>query len=86
MDPFWIGNSDYFDTDIADAHHLDFNEKTKKLEIVEEFFSGVISELYGSNEINPEKLEWLLDELAYQLDLKLPEGKLKIMRRSDDLS
>ena len=80
MEPSWIGNSDYFDEYDDRPTWRDIQDRDKKLETIEDFFKGVLDELYGNSELDPLRLEDYLEEIAYQLEMKVPERPMMIMR------
>lgn len=53
-------------------------DKQDQLDNIKSFFLGVLENLYGVNKLNLENLEHCLDEIAHQIGMKLPEGKLQI--------
>jgi hypothetical protein len=61
----------------------EINKLRKKLETIEDFFSGVLEEVYGESDIDVEKLENYLDEIAHQVDLSIPASILKVTRRKE---
>lgn len=72
----WI---DYDDVDDRPRWE-DLQTRDKKLETIEDFFKGALHEIYGTDELDYQRLEWYLDEIAHQLELKLPERPMMIMR------
>lgn len=58
----------------------DLEERDKKLEIIEDFFQGVIDELYGNIPVDNDRLEWYLAEIASAVDLKIPKGGLRLSK------
>lgn len=80
MEPAWIGNSDYYDECNDQPSWRDLQDRDKKLDTIEDFFKGILGELYGNNELDRRKLEWYLDEIAHQFEIKLPEKPLMLAR------
>jgi|ERR1051325_500866 hypothetical protein len=60
------------------------DEKQKRLENAQEFFTGVAEMLYGKTNLNIDDLDNMMEELAGYLDVKLPEGD-NILRKNSDV-
>ena len=70
-------------------HYIDFpsqpswkdvENRDEKLEHIEDYFKGVIEELYNDEEIDIMRLEDYLAEIAHSLMLTMPDKKLMIKR------
>ena len=80
MEPSWSDNGDYYDSGEDTPSWSDLQDRDKKLETIEDFFKGVLNEIYGTDQLDSDRLEWYLDEIAYQLDVPLPKGRPMIYR------
>lgn len=58
----------------------EFEEMQKSLSTIEDFMKGVIEEIFGDQEIIPDRLCWYLDEIAHQVDLKLPNKEIRLKK------
>jgi hypothetical protein len=58
----------------------DFEEMQKSLSTIEDFLKGVLDEVFGEQELNPDRLSWYLDEIAHQVDVKIPNKQIRLKR------
>ena len=64
----------------------DIENRDEKLEHIEDYFKGVLEELYNDDEIDIMRLEDYLAEIAHSLMLTMPDKKLMISRKSEEKS
>lgn len=66
-----------------DMTWADALDAKKRLEGAQDFFEGVLQQLYGKEPIDLEKLNDWLDEMANYLNVKMPKGDLTIKREEN---
>lgn len=67
---FYEPNNECCDCELKDAALTD----------IKYWFKRVVDQLYATDKLNTEDLENCLDELAYQLQAKIPEHAIQISR------
>lgn len=58
----------------------EFEQMQNRLATIEDFMKGVIQEVFGDDELVPDRLTWYLDEIANQVDLQVPNKEVNLQR------
>lgn len=60
----------------------EFEDRERRLENIEEYIHGVLSEIYGDKDLDIYSLEWYLEELASQVGVNIPKKQIRLQRTS----